>query len=29
MESSVAKECLDQITIGKRRNYNQFFPNIN
>jgi mitogen-activated protein kinase 15 len=27
MESALAKECLDQITITKKKTFAQFFPN--
>lgn len=27
MESALAKDCLDQINITKKKSFNQFFPN--
>lgn len=28
MESVMAKECINQINIGKKRSYNSFFGNV-
>jgi hypothetical protein len=28
MESTLAKDCLDQITITRKKNFQTFFPNI-